>query len=281
MGDLGVDTAVTKVADGRYRATVSREWEIWGPMGGYMASFALRAAGAESTFTRPASFFCHYLGVARFDEIELDVTKLRGGRNAEAFRVSITQAGKAILEATVWTIGEVEGLEHDDTQAPAVADPDDLAFIRDLLPEDAPPPFKFWENFDAKPIEFREQWPPAEPLDPIWRQWERFAPTATFEDPWVDACRAVILIDVCSWPSAHSHHAWKWPGGQEWIAPSLDLYVAFHEAAPDEPWLLIDGHSPVGREGLIAWTGRLWARDRRLIASGGGQLLCRRVPARS
>ncbi len=277
MGDLGVETAVTKVAEGRYRATVDPAWEIWGPMGGYMASFALRAAGAESSFPRPASFFCHYLGVARFDAIDLEVTKLRGGRNAEAFRVSVTQLDKPILEATVWTIGDVEGLEHDVTVAPEVADPDDLRFIHELLPADAPKPFKFWENFDAKPIAFREEWPPTEALEPTWQQWERFRPTATFADPWIDACRALVLIDVCSWPAAHSHHAWKWPNGQEWIAPSLDLYVAFHEPHPEEPWLLVDGHSPVAREGLVNWNGRLWSRSRRLIASGGGQLLCRRV----
>ena len=48
MGDLGVDTAVEALGDGRYRAHVSRDWEIWGPEGGYIASLALRAAGAES-----------------------------------------------------------------------------------------------------------------------------------------------------------------------------------------------------------------------------------------
>ena len=46
MGDLAADTAVEPLGDGRYRASVSRDWEIWGPMGGYIASIALRAAGA-------------------------------------------------------------------------------------------------------------------------------------------------------------------------------------------------------------------------------------------
>jgi len=91
----------------------------------------------------------------------------------------------------------------------------------------------------------------------------------------------VVLIDVVSWPSASQHHAWKWPNGQEWIAPSLDLYVAFHDPQPKEEWLLIDGHSPIAADGLIGWTGRLWSESRRLIASGGGQLLCRRVPVQA
>ena len=34
MGDLAADTAVTEVGEGRFVATLSRDWEIWGPMGG-------------------------------------------------------------------------------------------------------------------------------------------------------------------------------------------------------------------------------------------------------
>ena len=60
MGDLGQDTAVESLGGGRYRAPVSPQYEIWGPMGGYIASLALRAAGAEARLHRPASFFCHY-----------------------------------------------------------------------------------------------------------------------------------------------------------------------------------------------------------------------------
>ena len=46
MGDLDRDTAV--VGDGgRYTATLSDDWEIWGPNGGYIAAILLRAAGAS------------------------------------------------------------------------------------------------------------------------------------------------------------------------------------------------------------------------------------------
>ena len=55
MGDLAADTAVTEVGEGRYTARLSRDWEIWGPMGGYVAATALRAAGAASPFD-PVSY---------------------------------------------------------------------------------------------------------------------------------------------------------------------------------------------------------------------------------
>jgi len=277
MRDLASDTAVEPMGGGHYRADVLQEYEIWGPMGGYVASIALRAVGAEAGFQRPASFFCHYLGVAAFDEVQLQVTKLRGGRNAESFRVAMTQGDRAILEATVWTIGDVEGLHHDVTSAPDVPGPDGLKDLRELLPDEEPM-FPFWNNLEERPVTWNDVWPPAEARDPTWRQWLRFTPTPTFDDPWVDACRSVILVDVMGWPSAHQHHAWKWPNGQEWIAPNLDLYVAFHEPCPADEWLLVDGHAPFAAEGLIAWNGRLWSSSRRLVATGSGQLLCRRVP---
>lgn len=278
MGDLGLDTAVTRVDEGRFTAQLSQEWEIWGPMGGYVASVALRAAGAASPFQRPASLACHYLGVAEFDEIDITVTALRGARTACSQRVEINQGDKPILEATVWSSGNVDGLEHDVVVPPDVPDPGQVRGIVELLTEEereAGPPFAFWHNVDNKPLDFQRE-PPSHPLEPIWRAWCRFVPSSTFDDPWVDACRSVILVDVQSWPSAVRQHYGKNPS---FIAPSLDLYVAFHDPQPDSEWLLTDGYAPVAADGLMGWNGRLWSPDGHLVASGGGQMLCRRVPS--
>jgi acyl-CoA thioesterase-2 len=103
----------------------------------------------------------------------------------------------------------------------------------------------------------------------------RFRPTATFADPWVDAARSVIVVDVVSWPSAHGPHAWQQP---PYIAPTLDLNVAFHRPTHDAEWLLVEGTAPVSTGGLFGWTGRVWTQDGRLHASGGGQCLYRRIP---
>jgi acyl-CoA thioesterase-2 len=277
MGDLATDTAVVRLDEHRFTATLSRDWEIWGPMGGYVASVALRAAGEASEFARPASFTCHYLGVAAFDEVDVTVTTLRRARTACSQRVSVTQAAKPILEATVWSTGEVDGLVHDVTAAPDVPGPDGVPSILERLSEAelaTGPHYPFWNNVENKPLDYRP-WPLTDPVDPVWRTWCRLAPTATFDDPWVDACRSLILIDVQSWPAASRQHVEAPP---RFIAPSLDLYVAFHRPDPASEWLLADGHAPVAADGLIGWNGRLWSADRRLVASGAGQLLCRRLP---
>ena len=279
MGDLGQDTAVERIDECHFRAELSADWEIWGPMGGYLASIALRAVGTVTPFARPASFFCHYLGVAAFDTVEVTVAELRSARTAAAHRVRVTQDDKPILEGTAWSIGEVSGLEHHLAEPPRLPGPDDLKTIPDLLAEAGlgpyAPPFPFWNNLDSKPIDFYANWPPPVPLPPVWQQWCRFKPTATFLDPWVDACRSLVLIDVQSWPAASRPHL---TGPQQFYAPSLDLYVAFHDPQPSCKWLLCDGYAPVAGHGLMGWSGRLWSVDGRLVASGGGQLLCRRLP---
>ena len=275
MGDLANDTEVRPSGEGSYEATLSADWEIWGPMGGYVAACALRAAGASTDMARPAAFSCHYLGVADFGRVDLRVEARRSGRTAASQRIEVTQGGRPILDAMVWSVGDVEGLEHDETAPPAVPDPDELPDISELLPEDAAPPFPFWNNFEAKPLEFEAQWPPDGPRPARWQEWLRFTPTATFEDPWVDAARCVILVDLPSWPSAHRPHAWKQP---PFTAPTLDLNVAFHRPTSGRDWLLCDGAAPLSTGGLFGWTARVWSPGGQLHASGGGQCLYRRLP---
>jgi acyl-CoA thioesterase II len=275
MGDLANDTEVRPSGGGSYEATLSADWEIWGPMGGYVAACALRAAGAATEQARPAAFSCHYLGVADFGRVDLRVEARRSGRTATSQRVEVTQEGRPILDAMVWSVGDVEGLEHDETSPPGVPDPDELPEIGELLPDDAAPPFPFWNNLEAKPLEFEVEWPPDGPRPARWQEWLRFTPTASFEDPWVDAARCVILVDLPSWPSAHRPHAWKQP---PFTAPTLDLNVAFHRPTSGRDWLLCDGAAPLSTGGLFGWNARVWSTGGRLHASGGGQCLYRRLP---
>jgi acyl-CoA thioesterase II len=272
VGDIEVQTAVEPAGDGRFTATVHADWEIWGPCGGYVAALALRAAGAESPFARPASFFCHYLSVAAFAPVDLVVTPLRAGRTVLAQRVAVTQEGRPVLDAMVWSVGEVEGLEHEDVHPPHVPDPGELPTRADLSPDEDRPAMPFWDNFDQRLVEWSPRWPPEGPLPPTWLTWVRSRPTATFDDPWVDAARALIVLDVGSWPAGSRPHMYLDP---PYIAPSLDLYASFQYPGVSSDWLLLDAHSPVAHGGLLSWTGRVWSRQRRLIASGGGQAVFR------
>jgi acyl-CoA thioesterase-2 len=271
MGDLAVDTAI-EGSDGRYTAELSRDWEIWGPNGGYIAAIALRAAGASSRFDRPVTLVGHFLGVADFDApVDLEVTTLREAKRAQSVRVSMTQRGAPIFDAMVWSVGDVAGLEHDVSEMPDAPDPESLRSAAERMAElGIEQNFKFWDNFDQRPTTWVDDWENREPGAPVASDWYRFVPRSTFADPWLDACRSLILLDTLGWPAAVRLHVN--PG---YIAPSIDLSVAFHRSRPDEPWLYAQASCPSASAGLVACESRVWARDGTLLAVGAGQLLCR------
>jgi acyl-CoA thioesterase len=139
------------------------------------------------------------------------------------------------------------------------------------------PHYAFWDNFEQRPTNWVAPWPPREPLPPVWRTWVRYAESSAVEaaaDPWVDAARLLVVLDVGSWPAGSRPHAYR---EHAFIAPSLDLYAAFQDLGSGSDWLLLDAHSPVAASGLLSWTGRVWSRERRLVASGGGQAVFRRM----
>jgi acyl-CoA thioesterase II len=283
VGDLALDTAIEPGAGEdagghlRYTGKLSPDWAIWGPNGGYVASLALRAAGLATGRARPVSIVAHFLGVAAFDEIDIDVTVLRTSRYATSARVSLAQGDRPILEALVWGLdpGGV-ALTHDAAPAPEVTPlervPSREERIAAMAPDDRPPEMPFFDNLDQHPLGWHDEWPPSGPEDPLARWWMRFRPAARFDDPWVDACRLLIPIDTHGWPAASLAHAHLEPLPA--VAVTIDLSVRFHRPADDE-WLLVETVSPIAADGLVAATGRVWDRAGALLASGGQTLLCR------
>ncbi len=281
MGDLALDTALAPLASSAnasegsrsFGAELSRDWEIWGPNGGYLAALALRAAGACAAIPRPVSFYAHFLSVARFAPVEIQVRELRRGRRAEAFSVAVEQDGRAVLHAMVRTASETPGLEHDVARMPDVPPPDALKSFAELFP-DGEAPYAFWRNFESKPTDPTGFDAPPAAHPPAVLQWHRFVPRETFDDPFLDAGRLLILVDTMGWPAASRAH----PNGG-FQAPSLDVVAWFHRPAAGERWLLSDHDSGLAEQGLIGTTGRIWSADGRLLASGGAQLLCVPAPA--
>jgi len=101
--------------------------------------------------------------------------------------------------------------------------------------------------------------------------WFRFRSVAAFDDPVVDACRSLILMDTLEWPAAVRAHTGTLP----WVAPSLDLSVRFHRLEPTSEWLLSDTTAAVATDGLIGGAASIWSESGSLLASGGEQMLCR------
>jgi len=271
VGSLDTDTRLAG-GSGRYTATLSPDWRIWGPNGGYLAAIALRAAGLEAAIRRPAAFSCQFLGVAEFAPAEVEVTALRRGRAAELFRVTMRQGHKQFLEAQVWTAADGGGLAHDFAPLPDVPPPDALDDVETLLRGTDHKPHAFWRNLERRPVGWQP--PDARTVrEPVGRNWLRFKPDARFEDPFLDAARPLILLDTMGFPALTQHHL----DMAGWVAPSLDVAVQFHRPASDSEWLFVEARTDLAESGLAGFRARVWAQRGGLVASGGGQLLFRRV----
>jgi acyl-CoA thioesterase len=279
MGSLDQDTVV-EGADGDWKAVLSPDWEIWGPNGGYLASVALRAAGAHSSLGRPASLSCHYLDVARFEQLRLRTRTLRTSRRAESVEVVATQDGRTVLAALVWLVADdLGGLSCDAGPAPDVPDPLALASTDELVSdEDRKAGYSFWRNVEHRPTSWisPEEWASSPGGTPELTSWLRFRPQATFADPLVDAARLVVLLDTFPWPAATRAYS---PSELTHIAPSLAVGVVFHRLEPSSEWLLVRATSPAAADGLVGGQAQVWSETGMLLASATQQMICRLVPA--
>ena len=160
----------------------------------------------------------------------------------------------------VWSVGDVEGLEHDETIAPDVPGAGAICpGSANCCPTTRSRRSRSGTTSTRSRSSSRRSGRRDGPRAAAWQEWLRFLPTATFDDPWVDATRCVILVDLPSWPSAHRPHAWKQP---RFMAPTLDLNVAFHAPTTGHEWLLCDGAAPLSTGGLFGWTARIWSAGR-------------------
>ena len=135
--------------------------------------------------------------------------------------------------------------------------------------------YPFWQNLEGRPV-----WPERfaegiRPRAPLFEEWFRFRPRPTFDDPFVDAGRLLLVVDTLAWPAASQPYP-----GREFVAPNLDVTTWFHHLEPESEWLLAQHECPIAEGGLMGTTARVWSRDRQLLASGGAQLLCVPAPPR-
>lgn len=258
-------------AAGKYRVRLADSWEAFGPNGGYLAALALRAAGEVAQIKRPASFYCHFLSVPRFDMVDLEVTVLKQGRRSESLSVQMLQQGKVVLSALVRTAVEGPGYQGQHTHMPSVARPEGLKNYAQLWPDASGPRMKVWSNMEGRPT---DQSTLPVPREAKAKDWVRFQPRACFDDIFVDAARSLILLDMYGWPAAYRAYL-----DDRYRATSLDISTWFHQFAPRSEWLLVDHECLIANDGLIGVDGKVWDNEGRLLAMGSAHLMCLPAPS--
>ncbi|MDP8994995.1 MAG: thioesterase family protein [Pseudomonadota bacterium] len=262
---FAADTAIEE-RDGALSAEVARNWEVWGPNGGYLAAIALRAAGSQAPQGhRPAGLSCQYLRRGLFGPARLEVATPKPGRSAACHRVEMIQDEQRTLSAQIWTVAGGGGAEpaYCELAMPAVAPPEALD-----PPAEDPGGMTFWRNFDLRIASAARSGRP-DPRGARTERWVRFRRFEPTDDPFLAQARALLLIDTMLWPAHWSRYA----GRLDYVGPSLDVSVWFHADSGADDWLLIEAAAPQARDGLIYGEGRVWSRDGRLIASGASNML--------
>ncbi len=136
--------------------------------------------------------------------------------------------------------------------------------------------FNFWDNIACKPTKLYTRENP-HPGGAVIQEWYRYPDFAAESDLFLDCARPLVLIDTLQWPA---HHRGLKDGYPNYIAPSLDVSVWFHEMPGTADWLLADVHAPVARGGLIHGLARIWSEDGRLLATGSSHMLVTPMPPR-
>ena len=288
MGDLDHDTQLTPLdPDGevaRFAVELSDDWRIWTLNGGYVAAVALRAVGAVTEQLRPATLSLQLLSGAVAGAAEVRVRSLRRARAAECLAVSVDQGGRRIVDGHAWTMADRPDAPTHDDAGPCPAGPpgsyptvEERVAAREARGEAPPagsrPDFPFWDNLDARPTTWLDDWDRRPAGAAVTADWLRFRPTATFSDPFLDAGRVAVALDLYSFPSMARAYA----APIDWIAPNIDLHCVFHRDGSTSPWILGQGRTPVAAGGAAGFTAQAWSQDGLLLASGGGQMLPRTV----
>ena len=287
MESLEQQTAVEQTAEGKYRGTVSEEWKLWTPVGGYLAAIALRAAQSASSMARPVSLTCHYLHEAAFGPVDLEVTTLGTTERADSQLVRMSQNGNHILVTLVSAApADLQGPDVNWHDAPAVTEPEDMPGT--LLYEDAARLLgdqPYWQKLQfrmVKGLPSSRSYPDMSGLseeelierrftprrDAHIRGWNRIPSGEGAKDPWVDACRYLIICAGMMFPVV----ADPFTPPLRFIAPTLNLTVDFHTFHPDEQWLLADATGAHTSDGILGADTRLWARSGELLATAQAQL---------
>lgn len=276
MASLADHTALEHIGDNVFRATLHEDWAVWGPNGGYLATIALRAAGAARPESRPASISCQFAAVPAFADVDIVVRAVRGTRRARALQVEMTQNGKPVFEALVWVIAPALPGPRQLWMGPAhLPPPEDLPELNELVKRDGIAVLPIWERcYEVRLAEWEPgTWTPQQGI-PTVRGWMRLRePLPADADVWLAAGRVAFAADIAQFPAVVQAFDTE---DLTFIAPSMDLYVALHASADDE-WLLLEAEGTAAGGGLLGARARIWSRDGELLGTGAQQMLFRDV----
>jgi len=198
--------------------------------------------------------------------ITLAVDRIHDGRSFSTRRTQAYQEGLPIFSAIASFQDEDPGLDHQATMPEGLPDPESLPSVSDIIGQYPRSATAFWTE---NAFDFRHVHGPiyVDVPEPVARQtvWVRCR-TELPDDPVLHRALFAYASDYTLLESVMRRHGVPWATRGLKIA-SLDHAMWWHRPARADEWFCYVQESPnaIGGRGLA--TGRMFARDGRLIAS--------------
>jgi len=253
------DTAVRRLAPGRYAADMARGWWILrGPNGGYVAAVLLRAMidAVGDPARAPRSLTVHYAAPPAEGPVEIDVVVERAGRSLSTLSARMRQGERLLaLALGAFSAPWKAELEFHHAQMPVVTSP-----------EDTPPMPRREGGQLSMHGRYEYRWALGAPpfsgaSEAVVGGWIRLA------DPRpVDAAVAAAITDA--WPPTVMPV--MQPGLQISGFPTIDLTIHFRSVLPvvgatGADWTLAVFRAREVREGFFEEDGELWSPNGQLL----------------
>jgi acyl-CoA thioesterase len=252
------DTAVRKVGDGTYEASISKAWwVVRGPNGGYLAAILVRALtdAVGDPLRSPRSLTVHYASSPGEGPVGILVRIERTGRSMTTCSCRMEQAGQLVaLGLAAFSAGR-EAPDLADVTMPAVPPAGSIPVTE--LPPSLP---EIVRRFD-------QRWAIGEPPGP---QTPRAARADTggwlrLAEPHVTD-GAVIAAYADAWiPAIFTRF------DQPVVVPTVDLTIHFRVPLPyaalaEDDFTLVRFATRVAADGFLEEDGEIWAPDGTLLA---------------
>jgi acyl-CoA thioesterase len=262
MADFEQDTRVVHSESG-WQATLSPNWQVVGPQGGYVAAIALRAmAGLVEPGFLPAALTAQYLTPANAGPANVQPVLLRQGRRAAFTSATVRQNGKIELGASASFFQPGQGEVLLALTPPALPPPEAC----DPMVMSSPSGHRslFHENYELRiPESMKHE--PRSTDDFIF--WARYRESSWADDLIVQAASLIPLLDMGVFVASYRAIP-TFPGGV-----TLDLTAHWHNFPAAPEWVIIRGrYLHVGKGMLNGWT-EAWAADGSLLATAAQQAM--------
>ena len=254
-------TAVDRLDDGTWAATIATDWDIMGNTnGGYLLALVGRALRAATGRPDPVTVTAHYLSPGHAGPATIATEVVRSGRRFTTVRATLRSEERDLLSvlATYGDLGDGPGRAGGDEESPelVLAAPPELPGPEDCVPIVAdppfPPPFMAQVELRLHPDDagFAQGRPSGTPL---LRGWFRLRDG---EEPDTVA----LLCAVDSFPptivNADVPLAWT---------PTIEL-TAHIRARPAPGWLAVACSTRFLTGGFLEVDGEVWDSTGRLVA---------------